>query len=102
MIFQIFNIEKTDYIGGWLTEKGVWERKPEDGIKRIKAKSSAPFQEKGNVETDTEESVWGCWHQRWSAMPLKRLNQSGLVPLKRVKLEKVKQPMYRAKGKAAP
>lgn len=29
-------------------------------------------------------------------------NQSGLVPLKRVKLEKVKQPMYRAKGKAAP
>ena len=24
------------------------ERKPEDGIKRIKAKSSAPFQEKGN------------------------------------------------------
>ncbi|GIN76498.1 hypothetical protein J41TS8_15390 [Bacillus sp. J41TS8] len=40
------------------------------------------------IETDAEESVWDCWRQRWSAMPLKRLNQSGLVPLKRVKLEK--------------
>lgn len=40
------------------------------------------------IETDAEECVWYCWRQRWSAMPLKRLNQSGLVPLKRVKLEK--------------
>lgn len=31
-----------------VNRKGSMERKPEDGIKRIKAKSSAPFQEKGN------------------------------------------------------
>ncbi|QAW30984.1 hypothetical protein ETA57_21435 [Bacillus licheniformis] len=69
--------------------------------KGLRPKAPPPFRRKA-IETDTEEIVWGCWHQRWSAMPLKRLNQSGLVPLKRVKLEKVKQPMYRAKGKAAP
>ncbi len=57
------------------------ERKHEDIIRRIKTKSSAPFGRKA-IETDAEESEWDCWRQRWLAMALKRLIQSGLVPLR--------------------
>ncbi|QSG00792.1 hypothetical protein DI291_20825 [Bacillus paralicheniformis] len=49
-------------------------------------KAPPPFGRKA-IETDAEESEWDCWRQRWLAMALKRLIQSGLVPLKRVKLE---------------
>lgn len=84
-----------------VNRKGSMERKPEDGIKRIKAKSSAPFQEKGNRNRYRRKCM-GLLASALVSNASKRLNQSGLVPLKRVKLEKVKQPMYRAKGKAAP